>query len=141
MLANLIATIATGSTAAATTFGQRILPMDCVFETINDGTGTLHYLTPAACGVVVTPSPSEPDIPILSPQPNLNFSTGTASPTTPIPAHSNTSTVQLPWQQVVTQDAGKAHPAFSSPSHVSGVVIASTAVGIVAVIALVIFLL
>ena len=39
--------------AAGTSLEQKILPMDCVFETINDGTGTLRYLTPAECGVLV----------------------------------------------------------------------------------------
>ena len=29
-----------------------ILPMNCVFETVDDGSNTLHYLTPEACGQV-----------------------------------------------------------------------------------------
>jgi hypothetical protein len=36
--------------AEQATFKQQILPIDCVFETVNDGLGTLHYLTPAECG-------------------------------------------------------------------------------------------
>jgi hypothetical protein len=41
--------------AETTNFTQQILPLNCVFETVNNGTGTIHYLTPAACGQVVHP--------------------------------------------------------------------------------------
>jgi hypothetical protein len=42
-------------------FEQRILPLDCVFETVDAGTGLLYYVTPAACGVVISvPAPPEP---------------------------------------------------------------------------------
>jgi hypothetical protein len=43
--------------AESTNLSQRILPLNCIFETVNDGTGTLHFLTPEACGVLVPPTP------------------------------------------------------------------------------------
>jgi hypothetical protein len=36
-------------------FKQQILPFDCVFETVNDGSGTINYLTPAECGQIIPP--------------------------------------------------------------------------------------
>lgn len=48
----------TSSVAAVnTTFSQKILPLDCIFTTINAGTGELYYVTPVACGVAVTQPP------------------------------------------------------------------------------------
>jgi hypothetical protein len=43
--------------AESATFKQQILPLNCVFEDINDGLGTLHYLTPAECGQIIPPPP------------------------------------------------------------------------------------
>jgi hypothetical protein len=44
------AVLSTASASAEqTTFTQKILPANCMFETVNDGTGTLRYLTPATC--------------------------------------------------------------------------------------------
>ena len=40
------------------TFNQKILPLNCIFETVDAGTGLLYYVTPAECGVLVTPSAS-----------------------------------------------------------------------------------
>lgn len=40
------------ASAVNTTFTQQILPLNCIFTIINAGTGELHYVTPAACGVV-----------------------------------------------------------------------------------------
>lgn len=39
--------------AADTTFNQNILPLDCVFETVDAGSGLLYYVTPRECGVLV----------------------------------------------------------------------------------------
>ncbi|HET7319969.1 MAG TPA: hypothetical protein VFI84_00105 [Candidatus Saccharimonadales bacterium] len=52
--------------AQNTAFKQRILPLDCVFETVDAGTGLLYYVTPAACGVVVA-LPAPPNIGTTSP--------------------------------------------------------------------------
>jgi hypothetical protein len=50
------------ASAHHTTLKQQILPIDCIFETINDGLNTINYLTPAECGVIVPPvtEPTEP---------------------------------------------------------------------------------
>lgn len=64
-ISGMVIVIAAGSQpilAADTTFTQKILPMDCVFETVNDGTGTLYYVTPEACGVVVNQPPEQATI-------------------------------------------------------------------------------
>jgi hypothetical protein len=55
----LVLAIGFGATvdAESTTFKQQILPLNCVFEDINDGLGTLHYLTPAECGQIIPPPP------------------------------------------------------------------------------------
>lgn len=59
--------------AATTTFSQKILPLNCVFQEVNDGTGTLIYLTPQECGVILTPPPTasgdQPTIPQTSSNP------------------------------------------------------------------------
>jgi hypothetical protein len=36
-------------------FTQKILPINCIFDEINNGLGTLAYLTPAECGQLITP--------------------------------------------------------------------------------------
>lgn len=43
--------------ASTTSFKQQILPLHCIFQTIDDGTGTLYYVTPKACGVLINPAP------------------------------------------------------------------------------------
>lgn len=44
--------------AGESNFSQKILPLDCVFETVDAGTGTLRYITPAECGQII-PVPSD----------------------------------------------------------------------------------
>jgi hypothetical protein len=39
--------------AQNTTLELKILPINCIFETVNDGNNTLNYLTPEACGQFV----------------------------------------------------------------------------------------
>ncbi len=36
---------------------QQILPINCIFEIVDYGTGEIRFLTPEECGVVVTPDP------------------------------------------------------------------------------------
>ncbi|GEM_PF-2270978 len=57
------------------TFKQQILPLSCVFEVVNDGLGTINYITPQACGQVVQP-PTPPSTPTVNPP-------STPQPTTP----------------------------------------------------------
>lgn len=52
-----------GVVSAATTtqrakFTQKILPLTCVYQEVNDGLGTLIYLTPADCGIIDKPGNS-----------------------------------------------------------------------------------
>jgi len=59
--------------ASSTSLMQRILPLHCIFQTINDGSGTLHYVTPAECGAVIpipSPAPQQPPSPPTSPSRN-----------------------------------------------------------------------
>ncbi len=50
------------ASAEKATFKQQILPMDCVFQVIDVGLGTIKYITPEACGQIITPvPPSKPD--------------------------------------------------------------------------------
>lgn len=60
-------------------FGQKILPMDCIFTVVNAGTGQLDYLTPQACGVYVPPI-STPTIPVQSPNPATQVISINANP-------------------------------------------------------------
>ncbi len=54
-------------------FTQKILPLNCVFDEVNDGLGTLTYLTPAECGQIITP--------IVTPgKPNQNGQPSTITP-------------------------------------------------------------
>lgn len=46
---------------------QQILPLDCIYEEVNDGTGTLIYLTPEECGQIPDPEP-EPEEPDPEPE-------------------------------------------------------------------------
>lgn len=40
-------------------FTQKILPLNCQFQTINDGMNTIVYLTPSLCNHPVVPNPSK----------------------------------------------------------------------------------
>ncbi len=42
----------------------QILPLDCLFEVVNDGSNTIHYLTPAECGQLTPPPPNPAPAPI-----------------------------------------------------------------------------
>lgn len=140
ILIHLVAIVSIGSVAAAgTTFGQKILPMDCVFETINNGTGTLHYLTPATCGAVLVPPPSDSDISVLPAQPTTAIGRESVSLLLTSP-YAADAAVELPWRQIVTQNSTTDHPTLSSPSHVNGVVVAAAAAGILVILALAVFL-
>lgn len=74
--------------AEHTTFRQQILPLNCVFEVVNDGLGTINYITPGACGQVVQPpqpSNKPPANPSNTPQPT--------APITNIPTPSDTPNI------------------------------------------------
>lgn len=57
-LAGLLIAMPATVYAANDQLRQKILPLNCVFEEVNDGLGSLYYFTPQACGVVVQPPQS-----------------------------------------------------------------------------------
>lgn len=74
----LIAQIPVAVDAVPASLKQQILPLECVFEYVNDGTGTIVYLTPDECGVIIPPDPEpepdpgpEPDPDIPNPDPGV----------------------------------------------------------------------
>jgi hypothetical protein len=60
------------ASALGAEFRQHILPTECVFETIDVGTGQLNYITPFECGQIIQ-VPIEPSVPrpdqLLEPSP------------------------------------------------------------------------
>lgn len=40
----------------STTFTQQILPLNCIFVTVDTGLNTIRYLTPKECGQIISPS-------------------------------------------------------------------------------------
>jgi len=46
---------------------QQIMPLNCVYQTVNDGTGTVIYLTPTECGVLAEPTIDNSDNPATIP--------------------------------------------------------------------------
>ena len=51
---------------------QQILPLDCVFQVINDGSNTVVYLTPAQCGQIIDiPPTTGGETPIPTPIPTV----------------------------------------------------------------------
>lgn len=65
--------LSTGLTAQAYSLDaditQEIVPLDCVFQIVNDGSGTVIYLTPNECGHPLPPDPETPPTP--TPQPTI----------------------------------------------------------------------
>jgi hypothetical protein len=93
--------------AATATFSQNILPLDCLFETVNDGTNTIHYLTPAQCGQII----NIPNIPSSSTfvSPIAQYQGGQyvgnvfyVGPASNKPLTKDASVRQLPWQNIAT---------------------------------------
>lgn len=58
--------VSPSSFAESSELKQQILPMDCVFEVVDVGTGELRFLTPDECGQIITP-PAPVPTPILTP--------------------------------------------------------------------------
>lgn len=104
--------------AADTRLGQKILPINCVFEEVNDGLGSLYYLTPQECGAITSPSqnvqPAGPSDPVYASEPAYN-------PTRSL-ADSLTVRAVLPWQPIVAVVQGDGTVAVQSrpSSHQTG---------------------
>lgn len=125
--------------AADTSLKQQILPLDCVFETVNDGTGTLHYLTPEACGVVIPQIPvpaTSSNGPKLVSLPPVWLPTGTADNSSALIASG------LPWQPVVAEGGpAQAGSVLSTARVPNGAVVAGLTIGVTALILLLALLL
>lgn len=100
-MCTLMITVVTKAHAESTTLSQRILPLNCIFETVNDGTGTIHFLTPEACGVLLPPAPPIVEPTVLQPSDNtsgipvsepITFQPQTSQPITSIPLPAPAST-------------------------------------------------
>lgn len=51
---------------------QQILPLECVFQVVNDGSNTVIYITPEECGQLPPPDPDpEPEEPSVPDQPPI----------------------------------------------------------------------
>jgi hypothetical protein len=144
--------VMTGTVMAAgstTTFGQKILPLDCVFQVVNVGTGELRYLTPAACGQVLPPSPAvNPKQTSQATQQQYSQPYGTNREIFFVPNNASgnedaasVSNATLPWQPIatITQKSKQSPHAgifkFSIPA------IAGTIVVIIIIVFLVLFML
>jgi hypothetical protein len=94
----VFATVSGQASAEHATLKQQILPIDCVFETVNDGSGTIHYLTPAECGQIIPPTDDgdnkptpKPDTPRVTRTRNALLPTQDSTPRTPDGNGSNDS--------------------------------------------------
>jgi hypothetical protein len=117
------------ASAEDTDFTQRILPLDCQFEEVNDGLGTLHYLTPAECGVFIGDSGTTSG----QPQTPVQSSSGLLINRQPFRSG---LTVDSPQQQATTPRSGgplEAGAALSpaAPRSIPLIAIALGAVGVV----------
>ena len=111
-LTGLIMAVPAPVFARDTELEQKILPMNCVFEEVNDGLGSLYYLTPKECGII-TPPPSAP-----GPSSNPVFvQTPLTQSYTPGRPLSNSLDVHgvLPWQPIVAVVRGDGSVTVSTP--------------------------
>lgn len=85
LTALLFLSLSTSVQAKGALFTQKILPLNCVFQTVDDGLGTLYFFTPAECGEIIYPppetKPAEPTItePIPPTNSGTNISGGAPS--------------------------------------------------------------
>lgn len=128
------------ASAVGTVFGQKILPVDCVFETVNDGTGTVHFLTPAACGVLIPQILAPTDIAGELKRVNVSAPFAPiASPAAASTMHSaaGSAAAGLPWQPVVTRNSAPAAGAVTSTAHVpTGVAAVAITISVTAIVLL-----
>lgn len=81
---------ADGVHAEETSLELKILPINCVFETTNDGLNTITYITPEECGQYVAESPLRPQSETVS-GPNRDRTNGTILNSQLQPAESQNS--------------------------------------------------
>jgi hypothetical protein len=132
--------------AVNATFGQKILPLDCVFTTINAGTGQLYYVTPQACGIFVPPPNANNYYTVpqaggtyaaYSPDRTIFYVPDTAASKN---AGLNLANGNYPqWQPIVSPSTEPAKAA-TTRAKVSGTSVAVAIGGIVGLIALIVFI-
>ncbi len=101
-----LASIGSATHAAPTpSLKQQILPLECVFQEVNDGTGTLIYLTPIECGQPIIPpddgddgggegeTPTTPDTPSI--------------PTVITVINTGSAVVQIPFVPVINTEPSR----------------------------------
>lgn len=98
-------TITSSLYAISGTLKQQILPQNCIFQTVNDGTGTLFYVTPALCGVIIPPVTPNP--PITSPGFTPRIFTPPTQKTTPTRSTGSNAVLNFgyPWQPIANSTA------------------------------------
>ena len=146
----LVSFFAFGATATASadgttqpTFSQRILPLNCVFTVINAGTGDLYYLTPAECGVALTP-PTTPTNPV--PTVSQLVVPGTARPVFFVPATTGAASsnaggvLPIAWKPIANAAQPTLKRVASKKPHLP-VAVVGGGMAILLVVALVVFLL
>jgi len=147
MIAGVAIIDAASVVAAGTSLQQKILPMNCVFETVNDGTSTLRYLTPAECGVVAS-QPSADGLGLSSQPAGLPGNGGPYEPRRPVffmpnAANSTDKTantaLRLPWRPIVDVAPQNIEQSPPTTSKLNSKTVVVTLVGVVAIVALLIF--
>lgn len=144
--------------AVSGNISQQILPLECVFEIVNDGSNTIVYLTPEECGVVIPPDPpvdpvdpTDPVIPPTTPgepvrQPTI-IDTGNGIvviPGTVQPVQNATSSAVarlLPFRQVATiettEEASLQKEEILAAVPGTAIVVAVSAIGLIVLVALI----
>lgn len=147
-----------GAGAVSGSLKQQILPLECIFEIVNDGSNTIVYLTPEECGVVIPPDPPvdpvDPTDPITPPvtpsepvrQPTI-IDTGSGIvviPGTVQPVQNATSSAVarlLPFRQVATiettEEASLQKEEILAAVPGTAIVVAVSAIGLIVLVALI----
>ena len=75
---------------------QQILPLNCIFQIVNDGASTIIYLTPEECGQIPEPEPEEPS-PNTPTNPNRPPSGAIPLPTNITIVNTGQQVLQIPY--------------------------------------------
>lgn len=143
-----------GAGAINGNISQQILPLECVFEIVNDGSNTIIYLTPEECGVVIPPEPpvdpTDPTPPTTPGEPTRQptvVDTGNGIiviPGTIQPVQNATSSEiarLLPFRQVATiettEEASLQQEEILAAVPGTAIVVAVSAIGLIVLVALV----
>lgn len=138
--------------AASESFNQQILPLNCLFTTIDAGTGTLDYLTPKACGVIIPTPKSGQNRQSTSPSTESDTSSQAASgpyfyDTNPGSASRGKKIYkddfQLPWQNLATTKpaSGTASSLNQGQSNRNSVIIVTSIATVLLIFVVLVFVL